>query len=192
MGERLAARERHATARLVVVDKVLLDLPHHLVGRHLAAGDLDRLGQADVDTLATEVAAHPIDVDGRFVQRDRDRLADVDAVAAAIAAAVAEYQLGLERLTLRVVAEPAAQGTALEEYGGTYAGSVVDGELLDVEDGSGIQCALSGSNDHLGTPRPGVQGAPAASSACSSAAKSVSISERSRASTSTNSWPAIS
>ena len=138
--QRLAARQRHAAARLVVERDIADDLGHRRVHGHLTADLLARVRETGVRTDAAPLAPVPV---GDGTRRPPSQAIASRGARFACTAPQrmqrfcrAEH-LRLERLAFGVVAPPAAQRATLQEDRGANAGAVVDGVSADVEDDAG-------------------------------------------------------
>ena len=137
--EGLAAGEGHAAAGARVEGRVLLDDLQHLVHGAGLAVDEQALGRAGLGAgKGAAGALGSVDDKLAFGQglegAPGTGVNAARAVLEAYAAVGVDGQLGLQTLGLGVAAPAAAQPAALEEDDGAYAGAVVDGVLLDVED----------------------------------------------------------
>ena len=141
LSKRLAARNGKSTTRIFVKGFVAKHLVHDLVGAYTSAYLLDRRSRASGGALsAGKTAASVINVDGRAVFGVTGEIETVFALLAGICASSAvKAFMSVKRnvysafLRLGVVTPKTAQRTALDEYGGTYSGSVMHAEALDIE-----------------------------------------------------------
>ena len=123
--QRLAAGERHASARAGIIGHVPANDAHHGLHVHFGAEKRDRGGgtlrHADAAAVAARLAAKAV----------RGRL---DAAAAADAAAGIARDARADGPVVRIVAPGAAQRTALQEHRRPIAGAIANAGALDARD----------------------------------------------------------
>jgi hypothetical protein len=124
-------------------DGLFFDFFHDRGHRHLPAGEYGCLPDTRRDTGPAAVTAVSVQVNAGLVHAERSLLARGRARTAADTPLGVEQDLRPEILALRVMTEEAPEGTSFEKHGGAQAGSVVDGEPLDVENGPGQQSRTS-------------------------------------------------
>ena len=155
--ERLAAGKRHAAAARLVERRVAHDLRHDLVDGDLGPNEFESARRARPGARAADLAKRPVEDVRAVAHRVRAPWAGVHTPAAAHALARIEGERGTRGYALRVMAPPALERAAFQEYGGAYAGAVVDREPLDVENDAadaaraqalGIVCCRSGEGVH--------------------------------------------
>ena len=137
-----ATGKSDSASRFVIEGDIALDLGNHLGGGHFATHNLARFGIAGLDAGTAESALLIIGDDLISIQPDGALLAGNYTGLASQAAVVAKYPFRSPNLTLWIVAPPAPQGASFEEYGGTDARPIVDGEPSDIKDVSSNQLIL--------------------------------------------------
>lgn len=131
--QRFAAGEGHATAGVLEVIAILINLLEKLINCVILAEELSRFSGTHTRTGSAAGAFFTVIMQGTvLVERDRAAFAHLCAEAAAHAFCSVEGDLGVEVDRLRIGAPEAVQTATLEKDCGAHPSAVMNGALLNV------------------------------------------------------------
>ena len=140
MQQRLAAGNRHASAALGIENAVGKKFRHQRLRRHAPPVENKRIVQTCIHALSAADAARAVEC----VHTVFHMVTRTDGGAgSAFHAFCKDRQLRTGTLRLGIVTPQTAQRTPLQENRGADSGTVMHGEMLDVDDSRGVHCCAS-------------------------------------------------